>query len=416
LRGCFAILLMLEPQEGSTTPAARLGSGRLEPFVEGFRDHLLDAGYAPGTVKNVLKDVGRLGRWMADAGIEAARLDAGAIASHLASLRSRGARHVPGERAMRPFLDYLEKQAVLDAASPPRTPIDQLVSKYRTWLVNDRGLAEQTVLRYENLARRFLQDRAGTHGDLLKGLTGADVTAFLVRETGRLAVGSAKGRVAELRSLLRFFHLKGLTPTSLAAGVPPVAGWHDTALPVGLISSDVQRLLDSCDRHHAVGVRDFAILMLAARLGLRSIEVARLELGDIDWRAGEIVVRGKGRRQDRLPLPCDVGEALAAYLSDARAVTSIRQVFLMSKAPRRPIRADSVHDVTRQACRRSGLTVVGPHRLRHALATEMLHRGATLTEVSQVLRHRDLATTAIYAKVDVTALRQVAQPWPGAAL
>ncbi|HUY74581.1 MAG TPA: site-specific integrase [Candidatus Dormibacteraeota bacterium] len=387
----------------------------MEPFVEGFRTHLLDAGYTPGSVKNVLKDVGRLGRWMADVGVEASRLDDAAIANHLASLRSRGARHVPGERAMRPLLHYMKSQAVLDAVPPPRTPIDQLVSHYRTWLVDDRGLAESTVLRYEKLARRFLQDRASTNADLLKGLMGADVTAFLVRETGRVGVGSAKGRVAELRSLLRFLHLKGMTPTSLAAAIPPVAGWHDTELPVGLVSSDVQRLLDSCDRDHAVGVRDFAILVLLARLGLRSIEVARLELGDIDWRAGEIVVRGKGRRQDRLPLPCDVGEALATYLSDARPATSIRHVFLMCKAPRRPIRADSVHDVTRRACRRSGLTVVGPHRLRHALATEMLHRGATLTEVSQVLRHRDLATTAIYAKVDVTTLRQVAQPWPGAA-
>lgn len=138
------------------------------------------------------------------------------------------------------------------------------------------------------------------------------MTAFLIRETGRISVGSAKGRVTELRSLLRFLHLKGLTPTSFAAAVPPVAGWHDTELPGGMVSSDVQRLLDCCDRDHAIGVRDFAILMLVARLGLRSIEVARLELGDIDWRAGEIVVRGKGRRQDRLPLPYEVGEAIAA--------------------------------------------------------------------------------------------------------
>ncbi len=396
-------------------PRAKLGSGRLEPFVEGFRARLVHVGYTPGSVKNVLKEVGRLGRWMAEAGIEASGLNAAAIADYLASLRSRGSRRVPGERAMRPLLDYLNSQGGLDADPAPRTPIDQLISEYRTWLVDDRRLAEQTVLRYERLARRFLHERADTNADPLKGLSCADVTAFLVRETARVAVSSAKGRVAEIRSLLRYLYLKGLTPTSLAAGIPPVAGWHDTELPVGLSPSDVQRLLHSCDRGHATGMRDFAILILVVRLGLRSIEVARLQLGDIDWRAGEIVVRGKGRRQDRLPLPHDVGEALAAYLRDARPATSMRHVFLMCKAPRRPIRAMSVHDVTRQACRRSGLTVVGPHRLRHALATEMLRRGATLTEVSQVLRHRDLATTAIYAKVDVATLRQVAQPWPGAA-
>lgn len=153
--------------------------------------------------------------------------------------------------------------------------------------------------------------------------------------------------------------------------------------------------------------------MLVARLGLRSIEVARLELDDIDWRAGEIVVRGKARRVDRLPLPTDVGEALSAYLCQVRPQKPVRQVFLALKAPTRAIRADLVSDVTRRACARVGLSQVGAHRLRHALATELLHRGATLVEVSQVLRHRDLATTAIYAKVDLGTLRQVAQPWPG---
>jgi site-specific recombinase XerD len=196
--------------------------------------------------------------------------------------------------------------------------------------------------------------------------------------------------------------------------VPPAAGWHDTGIPVGLSAADVQRLLDGCDRASPTGIRNFAILMLVARLGLRSIEVARLELGDIDWRAGEIAVAGKARRRDRLPLPHDVGQALSAYLRQVRPAMSIRAVFLMLKAPIRPIRADLVGDVTRWACQRAGLPEVGPHRLRHALATELLRRGAKLVEISQVLRHRDLATTAIYAKVDLEALRRITQPWPGA--
>ena len=195
--------------------------------------------------------------------------------------------------------------------------------------------------------------------------------------------------------------------------MPPAAGWHDTGIPVGLAAADVQRLLDGCDRASPTGIRNFAILMLVARLGLRSVEVARLELGDIDWRAGEIQIAGKARRRDRLPLPHDVGEALTAYLRKVRPATSNRQVFLMLKAPIRPIRPDLVGDVTRWACRRAGLPEVGPHRLRHALATEMLRRGAKLVEISQVLRHRDLATTAVYAKVDLDALRRIAQPWPG---
>lgn len=388
--------------------------GRMGPHIDGFRAWLETSGYTPGTVRNMLKEVGHLGRWMDSVGVEAAELDWELIEAFRAA-RSVRSRRVPGRLSLRPLMDYLGSAGVVARRSSPSTPVGDLIAAYGDWLV-DRGLAAPTVLRYVNLARRFLEERFEEAGRrFVADLVAADVVGFLLRESSRLSVGAAKGRVAELRALLRFLFVRGLTPLALASAVPPVAGWHDTGLPVGLAQSDVQRLLDSCDRDRALGVRDFAILTLVARLGLRSIEVARLELGDIDWRVGEIVVRGKGRRRDRLPLPSDVGEALAAYLCDARPATSIRQVFLMSKAPRRSIRADSVHDVTRRACRRSGLPVVGPHRLRHALATEMLHRGATLIEVSQVLRHRDLATTAIYAKVDLTTLRHVAQPWPGVA-
>jgi site-specific recombinase XerD len=272
------------------------------------------------------------------------------------------------------------------------------------------------VLRYENTARRFLQQQAMTGGGLnLAGLTGTDVNAFLLRECGRISAGSAKGRVAELRAILRFLYLQDLTPLRLATAVPPVGGWRLAALPPTMTTAAVQSLLDRCDRCTDVGVRDFAIMMLVARLGLRSIEVARLELRDVDWRAGELVVRGKARRQDRLPLPADVGEALARYLAQGRAPADNRRLFLTCRAPCGPIRADLVGDVVERACRRAGLPRVGPHRLRHALAAELLRRGAGLAAISQVLRHQDLATTALYAKVDLAALRQVAQPWPGTA-
>ncbi|MHB8290009.1 MAG: tyrosine-type recombinase/integrase, partial [Acidimicrobiales bacterium] len=187
------------------------------------------------------------------------------------------------------------------------TPLDELIGDYRAWLVHDRQLAPPTVLRYERLARRFLSERAIQDAGLTEGLSGADVTAFLLRETERVSVGTAKGRVAELRSLLRYLHLKALTPTWLGAAVPPVAGWKDTTVPKGVSAPDVERILASCDRSDPGGCRDFAMLSLVARLGLRSIEVARLELDDIDWRGGEIVVRGKARRRDRLPLPWEVG-------------------------------------------------------------------------------------------------------------
>jgi integrase len=204
------------------------------------------------------------------------------------------------------------------------------------------------------------------------GLTGADLNAFLLRECARVSAGSAKGRVAKLRSLMRFFHLHGLTPMKLGGAVPPVGGWRFASVPPAMSAGDVQRLLERMPRRGAVGVRDYAIVLLVARLGLRSIAVARLLLDDVDWRAGEIVVRGKGRREDRLPLPADVGEALVAYLSGARPGSTSRHVFLTCRAPRGPIRADLVGDVLERACLRSGLSPVGPHRLRHALAADML--------------------------------------------
>jgi site-specific recombinase XerD len=384
------------------------------PHIEGFEAWLLEAGYTPGTVRNMLKDAGHLGRWMAGEDVGPSRLDEATVDKFRSAVLAGRARRVPGGRNFRPLLDYLRGSGVAAPQTVLATPVEKVIADYRTWLVSERGLAAPTVLRYENTARRFLEERAGGHGDrFIDDLSAKHVIAFLLAETARVSVGAAKGRVAELRSLLRFFYVQGLTPVALGSAVPPVAGWHDTGIPAGLAASDVDLVLAGCDRSDGGGVRDFAILMLVARLGLRSIEVARLELGDIDWRAGEVVVRGKARRQDRLPLPCDVGEAIAAYLCEARQPTRIRQVFLALKAPMRPIRADLVSDVTRRACDRAGVPRVGAHRLRHALATEMLRRGATLVHVSQVLRHQDLATTAIYAKVDLGTLRRVAQPWPG---
>ncbi len=389
--------------------------GEMGPYIAGLRARLLELGYTHGTTKNMLAVAGQLGRWMSSEGLEPSQLTDAAIEGFRHARRADGYRRVPSARALQPLVVFLRSEGVVMSGDGALlSPLEIVISDYRRWLVVERGLAPPTVLRYEKLACRFLQERAAADGTgFIEGLTGKHVIAFLLAETARLNVGAAKGRVAELRSLLRFLYLKGLTPLALATGVPPVAGWHDTGVPVGLATTEVRRLLEGCDRTGVVGIRDLAILMLVARLGLRSIEVARLELDDIDWRAGEIVVRGKGRRRDRLPLPCEVGEAITAYLSEARPPTQMRQVFLATKAPTRVIRPDLVSDVTRRACARAGLPRVGAHRIRHALATELLHRGATLVQVSQVLRHQDLATTAIYAKVDLGTLRGVAQPWPG---
>ena len=224
---------------------------------------------------------------------------------------------------------------------------------------------------------------------------------FLLRECGRVSAGSAKGRVAELRAVLRFLYLQGLTPLRLGTAVPPVGGWRLAGLPPTMMAADVQLLLESCDRSSDVGARDFAIMTLVARLGLRSVEVARLELRMST--GGRVSSSPEGAPPRPAPT-AGRAEALVAYLAWGRVLAGAQRVFLTCRAPRGPIRADLVGDVVERACARAGLPRVGPHRLRHALAAELLRQGAGLTAISQVLRHQDLATTALYAKVDLNTL------------
>jgi site-specific recombinase XerD len=390
--------------------------GRLGSFVEGYRVWLLEAGYTPQTVRMMLRDLSRLGRWMDAEDVEIGGLTVTGVEAWLTARRAAGGYRVPPVRALRALLSYLDEVGVMGAEEPVAlSPVDALVNGYREWLTADRGLAAMTVLRYETLARRFLTARVTPTDELgVGGLDGAVVARFLLGECDRVCLGSAKGKVAELRSLLRFLHLRGLTERSLAESVPGVAGWRETTIPPTMPQADIEALLANCDRSTLDGARDLAMLMLLARLGLRSIEIARLQLDDLDWRAGDLLVRGKARRDDRLPIPADVGAALAEYLA-FRGRHESRSVFLTLRAPTRPIRADLVGDVVQRHCRQAGVPHVGPHRLRHTLATRMLARGAALADISQVLRHSDLATTAIYAKVDLGRLREVARPWPGAA-
>jgi len=395
---------------------SRRKPGLLGPYVEGYRAWLAGRGYTPGTSRNMLKDLGRVGRGLETEQLGVERLDEQQLIVFLGARGVPGQRRFPGLRALRPLLRYLQEAGAVPAARPPVTPLGDLLAGYRSWMIQERGLAAATVLRYENTARRFLQDHAMSSDRFAPELlTGADVNTFLLREAARVSAGSVKGRVAELRSVLTFLYVRQVMPRRLDGAVPPVGGWRLAALPRAVSTANIQLLLDSCDRTTTMGLRDLAMMLLAARLGLRSIEIARLELHDLGWTAGEIVVRGKGRRQDRLPLPTEVGDALAGYLlADDRAPAVDSHVFLTCRAPVQPIRADLVGDVVKRACKRAGQPVVGPHQLRHALAGEMLRRGAGLIAISQVLRHQDLATTALYAKVDLDVLRQVAQPWPGA--
>jgi integrase/recombinase XerD len=290
-----------------------------------------------------------------------------------------------------------------------------LVQRYRTYLISERALAASTIRSYLDVARLFLGSRGDAGGVELGDLCAADVSEFMLAEVAGRSVGSAKYIVCGLRSLLRYLHLEGLSHRPLASAVPTVAGWRLAGLPKAVEPSQVARLLASCDRHGAIGRRDFAILTVLVRLGLRGGEVANLALSDIDWRTGEIVVRGKGRREERLPLPHDVGEAIADWLCHGRPAFECPTVFTRVRAPLGPLTTGGVSSVVLSACGRSGLPPMASHRLRHTAATQMLASGASLEEVGQVLRHRSALTTAIYAKVDLESLRTLARPWPGGA-
>jgi site-specific recombinase XerD len=267
--------------------------------------------------------------------------------------------------------------------------------------------------------RRFLSDRFGKGAVVLGELRPKDITQFVSRNAHLHSPGRARLMVTAIRSFLRFLHVTGETVTDLTAVVPTVANWRLARLPQWIPAEQVNKVLQDCDQETTVGQRDYTILLLLARLGLRAGEVVAMTLDDIDWDNGELLVRGKGRRQVRMPLPADVGRALATYLRRGRPSCSSRRVFICAKAPRRGFtNSVAVCTLVMRALRRAGLNPPskGAHLFRHSLATEMLRRGATLPQIGEILRHRHPDTTAIYAKVDLGALRPIAPPWPGGAL
>jgi integrase/recombinase XerD len=392
--------------------------GPLSAFAAGFLEELLERGYRLGTAAKQLQLMAHLNRWMAARDLEPAELRRVEIERFVRERRASGRVQLASARALVPLLGYLRGLGVVPPAGSreARTPAGAVLDDYAEHLRVQRALAAETVRCYCNTARAFLTDRERTAGGLaLDGLDVAAINAYVLRQSRRTSVGSAKSAVTGLRSLLRFLYLEGLIDRDLAIAVPSVANWRLASLVRALDAESVARLLGSCDRSTAVGRRDLAILMLLSRLGLRIGEVAPLRLEDLDWRAGELVVCGKGSRQERLPLPVDVGAAIVEWLRDGRPYCQSRFVFTRARAPHEGLHPSSLNDVVHRACKRAALPEVGAHRLRHTAATEMLRAGSSLRDVGQVLRHRSSEITSIYAKVDRRALAALAQPWPRAA-
>ena len=388
-------------------------SGPLAAVGVGYERWLVARGYSRSSLSHRVAQLDHLSRWLEREGIAPAGLTAAELERFTAARREAGYVTLVSQRSVRVPVRYLSEAGIVPgAAAVVCGPVEELLAEYRRYLGSERGLAAGTIRNLERVARGFLVERERSGRLELDGLTAADVIVFLTRECQARSVRGSKDLACGLRVLLRFLHVTGRIATPLNAAVPGVAGPRDRSLPKGLDRASVERLLSSCDPARRAGRRDYAILLPLARLGLRAGEIAAMQLEDLDWRAGELVVHGKNGRSERLPLPVDVGQALVSYLRD-RPASESRAVFLCALAPFEPVSPFVVSALVRCACVRAGLPAVGAHRLRHTAATEMLRAGASLREIAQVLRHGEVKTTAIYAKVDRVALAELALPWPG---
>ena len=403
--------------DAGTTSDQRVCVGPLVCYIDRFAAFLVCEGYTSRTVKVKRALVADLSRWLARRGLPLERFDEQGLkqfhAYHRHSLR-RGDVFTGHQ-----LLEFLRRLGVISSLPQKmdRTALDRIIRDYDRFLSSERGLARATVVCYLPIVRRLLTERFGTKALRLEDLGSGDLNRFILRQGRRVSRVHARTTVTALRSFMRFLLQRGAIKIDLAAALPGVAHWRLSHIPKSLPPEQVEQLLRSCDRSTPSGQRDYAILLLLARLGLRGGEVLAMTLDDLDWEHGEMVVRGKGQRLERLPLPRDVGTALVHYLHHVRPECASRNVFIRLKAPLRGLRLTAICCVVRRALKRAGLDpdFKGAHLLRHSLATTMLRRGASLGEIGQLLRHRQPTTTQIYAKVDVKALRGIALPWMGGA-
>jgi site-specific recombinase XerD len=378
----------------------------------GFEESLVAGGFSDSGVNHRLYQFAHLSRWAGSEGLAADELTPDNMERFVVARRAAGYASWISFASTRLPLEYLRDAGIVAAVATPNEEdaLERLLGDFRCYLLRERVITQHTAARYVRLARLFLRDHDCEHG--LEQLSTADVSLFLARECPKRTVAACGHLLDALRALLRYLYVTGLVDVPLRLAVPRMADHRDRSLPRGLEPATVARLLTSCDRRTTIGRRDYAVLLLLVRLGLRAAEAAKIELDDVDWRHGELLVRGKGSRHEQMPLPNDVGEALVSYLC-RRYPSENREVFLNTRAPRAPISPRRVSTIVRGACLRAGLPPMGAHRLRHTAASQMLRAGASLPEIAQVLRHRQLKTTARYAKVDRTALRELALPWPG---
>ena len=393
--------------------------GPLAGYIKSFAESLNEQGYAAYSIHRQVLLAACFSRWLKRKriGLRSIRSD---HRTRYLRYRARYLRPCQGDSgALSNLIDFLRLQGAVPDEKQTAirlTPVEQCAQTFEAYLLEARALARATIVNYVPFIHSFLEDRFG-HGPVtLAHLCANDVVRFVQRQVPRLHLKRAKLMTTALRSFLCYARYLGEVTLDLAAAVPIVANWSMTSIPRAISADHVRQLLASIDRRTPIGRRDYAVLLLLARLGLRASAVAFLELDDIDWKTGRLYVRGKGAQRLELPLPTDVGKAIVAYLRRGRPVSTSRRVFLRARAPNRGIQgASGVGSIVRHSLERAGIDAPtrGAHQFRHGLACEMLRHGASLGEIGELLGHRHPQTTTIYAKVDLKALRALALPWPG---
>jgi site-specific recombinase XerD len=391
--------------------------GPLSLYINPYLAQVREQGYAVGSLYEQVHILKVCDRWMKQTGRDVRDLDEAALHDCLRRVSRRGYGRNAGSSTLLRLLGMLRKVG----ATPPAkagcpSQLEELIDAYERFLLNERNLVPNSIAHFRMFARRFLTEKFGNGPLKLSILRAPDVTAFIQGHAHDHGPFYARHLVRTTRSFLRYLHYKGLVDTDLSLAVPKVARWSLSTLPKHLPAAQVQQVLRHCDRGTALGRRDYAILLLLARLGLRAGEVVGLNLEDIDWEHARITVCGKGGKWAQLPLPADVARAIAQYLHRDRPQCSCRRVFIRDYAPIGGFnRSTSIAKIVQRALSRAGVASArkGAHLLRHSLATDMLRKGASLDEIGEVLRHKSPDTTAIYAKVDLNALKTLALPWPG---
>ena len=391
-------------------------TGPLTKYWPSVWQDLVKRGYTPLTARSILYRMDRLSSWMEKKGVGAESINENLL-TEFCKTRCYAAGKPLNRRLIEPLICSLVNLKAIEKPTPnppaPPSEVARFLAPFLTYLRCERGFVEHTIQQYDRVIGRFFIARFGSDEPKVGTISADDLSLFILRESRCYKKGTVKISISALRCFIRYQFVKGFIDHDLSGSIPVIANWRLSELPKYLETTQVDQLLRAPDQRTHVGYRDYAVLLLLTRLGLRSKEVASIELRDIDWQQGVLIIRGKGRKQECLPLPSDVGAALVRYLKIRRTVPQIRNVFIGVNYPLNKCTASGIRMIVKKYAIQSGIPNLSSHKLRHTLATEILRKGGSLDEIAQVLRHADHDSTAIYAKVDLASLNTVVQGWPG---